>query len=108
MSDARDPRADNTDLIPPDGPAGEPIEFDAADPTVGEDEPSTASTLDLEPGLRVPVVAETLESPSPNVDGTLDMPSPGEGATLDMPVSGGSKEPHGGRRTEVGTRVMTA
>ena len=108
MSDARDPRADDTDLIPPDGPAGEPIEFDAADPTVGEDEPSTASTLDLEPGLRVPVVAETLESPSPSVDGTLDMPSPGEGATLDMPVSGGSKEPHGGRRTEVGTRVMTA
>jgi serine/threonine protein kinase len=36
------------------------------------------------------------------------MPSPGEGATLDMPVSGGSTEPHGGRRTEVGTRVMTA
>ena len=108
MSDARDPRADDTDLIPPDGPAGEPIEFDAADPTVGEDEPSIASTLDLEPGLRVPVVAETLESPSPSVDGTLDMPSPGEGATLDMPVSGGSKEPHGGRRTEVGTRVMTA
>ena len=108
MSDARDPRADDTDLIPPDGPAGEPIEFDAADPTIGEDEPSIASTLDLEPGLRVPVVAETLESPSPSVDGTLDMPSPGEGATLDMPVSGGSKGPHGDRRTEVGTRVMTA
>ena len=67
-----------------------------------------ASTLDPEPGPRVPVVAETLESPSPRVDETLDMPSPGEGATLDMPVSGGSKEPHGGRRTEVGTRVMTA
>jgi hypothetical protein len=107
MSDARDPRADDTDLIPTDGPAGEPIEFDAADPTVGEDEPSIASTLDLEPGLRVPVVAETSESPSPSVDGTLDMPSPGEGATLDMPVSGGSKEPHGGRRTAGGPRVMT-
>ncbi len=108
MSDARDPRADDTDLIPSDGLEGEPIEFDAADPTIGKDEPSTASTLDLEPGLRVPVVAETLESPSPSVDGTLDMPSPGVGGTLDLTVSGGSKERHGGRRTEVGTRVMTA
>ena len=108
MSDARDPRADDTDLSPPDGLAGEPIELGAADPTVGEDGPSIASTLDLEPGLRVPVVAETLENPSPSVDGTLDMPSPGEGATLDMPVSGGSKELPGGRRTEVGTGVITA
>src|SRR5262249_13040009 len=82
--------------------------FDAGDSTVGEDEPSIASTLDLEPGLRGPVVAETLESPSPSVDGTFGIPSPGEGVTLDMPVSGGSKEPHGGRRAEVGTREMAA
>jgi serine/threonine-protein kinase len=107
MSDARDPRADDTDLISPDGLAGAPKDFDAEHPTIREDEPSTASTLDLEPGLRVPVVAETLESHSPSVDGTLEMRSPGESATLDMPVSAASKEPHGARRTDVGNRVLT-
>jgi hypothetical protein len=108
MSDARDPRADDTDLIPPGGPAGEPIEFDAADPTVGEDKPSIGSTLDPEAGPRVPVVSETSESPSPSVDETFDMPSLGEGVAPDVPVTGGSKEPHGSRRADAGTRVMAA
>src|SRR5262245_45396601 len=86
MSDARDPRAVDTDLAPPDGPAGEPIESDAEGSTIGEDAPSIASTLGLEPGLRIPVVAETLESPPLGADGTLDGPSPGETATFDRPA----------------------
>jgi serine/threonine-protein kinase len=108
MSDARDPGADDTDLISPDGSSGKPIESDAADPTVGEDEPSIASTLDLEPPLRGPVVAETFESASPNVDGISDTTSPGVGPTLDMTVSGGSKEPQEGRRAEAETRLIAA
>src|SRR5262245_2815530 len=74
-SDARDHRTDVTDPIPPGGPAGAPTELDTANPTAGEDRLLIPSTLDLEPGMDGPLVAETLASLSASADGTLDMSS---------------------------------
>jgi tRNA A-37 threonylcarbamoyl transferase component Bud32 len=107
MSDARDRRADDTDPVPPEESSGKPIALDAAGPPAGEDEPSSASTLGLEPGLRGPVESGTLESASPSVDRTLDPTSPGEGAPLDTAVSDGPNELQGDR-AEVETRRMAA
>jgi serine/threonine-protein kinase len=108
MSDARDPQTDDTDPIPPGGPAGEPIELDTANASAGEDELSIPSSLDLEPGTDGSVLRETRESAFASVDGTLDVPPPEKGATLDMPLARDSKETHVGRQTKVGTGVMTA
>jgi tetratricopeptide (TPR) repeat protein/tRNA A-37 threonylcarbamoyl transferase component Bud32 len=75
MSDARDPRADDTTFIPPDGPAPETLADDPGAATIGEDAPTVAATTDGNPGGRGPTVAETLVAPSPVAADTLDKPA---------------------------------
>jgi hypothetical protein len=75
MGEARDPRADDSTLIPPDGSATERIAIDSASPATEADAPHLAPTLSLNPGERGPAVAETLVAPSLSVDETLNAPS---------------------------------
>jgi hypothetical protein len=105
MSEARDPRADETTSILSDGSPTESLALDSAASTTEVDAPSMAPTLDLNPGARGPAAVGTMVAPSPGVDGTLDMPSLGAGETLDMPASVGSVAPSGGYTTDAGSGV---
>jgi serine/threonine protein kinase len=117
MSEARDPLADDTTRISPDGSATATIAVETATPPTVADAPPSAPTLDLNPGERGPALAQTVVAPSPGVGDTLHMPSPraGEtldisspsvGETLDAPASFGLKTAGGNSVTDAGSGVI--
>ena len=106
MSEARDPRADDTNFIPPDGPATDAFAGDSAASANGVDAPSMAPTLDLNPGECGPAVNDTMVALAPTVDEKSDMPSVSVGETLDTHSSVGSKTASGSRATDAGFETM--
>jgi serine/threonine-protein kinase len=128
MSEVRDPRADETSFIPPDGAARETAAVDSSPPVTAVDAAAMAPTERMNPVERGPSVAEargalspgageTMDMPAPGAGETKDMPAPGAGETMGMPAPGvdetvdvppsvGSVGPGGGSATDAGSGAM--
>ena len=90
MSEANNPRANDTTLDSPVKPAAEASTVDFASSTMGVEAPRSPVTENLYPGQPRESLAETAVELSPSVDPTLEVPPSRMGQTLDTLRGGGA------------------